>query len=81
MSDTNGFGHNRVHSSEIEDTIVAQNGREQFVDEKPNGSTCLIIGTSTCLKNTKKSDTDVAKASPIQSDRGRGYIYVAPNTV
>ena len=32
-----------------------------FVDEKPNGSICLIIGTSTCLKNTKKSDTDVAK--------------------
>ena len=34
MSDTNGFGHNRVHSSEIEDTIVAQNnGREQFEDD------------------------------------------------
>ena len=34
MSDTNGFGHNRVHSSEIEDTIVAQNnGTEQFEDD------------------------------------------------
>ena len=33
MSDTNGFGHNRVHSSEIEDTIVAQNGREQFEED------------------------------------------------
>ena len=33
MSDINGFGHNRVHSSEIEDTNVAQNGREEFEDD------------------------------------------------